>query len=183
VNVATVRLTVREGALPERPTFSEAASPANRLAVYRYLAHVTGDLDAAEDLTQAAFERALGRLDRFDPARGPLRAWLLMVARQVAIDEMRSTRSRRARELRFAVEGRASEPEPEVAAPLSGGLRAALDGLSPGEREAVALRVVAELTTAEAARVMGVTPGACSTTLHRALGKLRRAIDAEAPRV
>ncbi|MEW6583750.1 MAG: sigma-70 family RNA polymerase sigma factor [Actinomycetota bacterium] len=183
MNVAIPRPHAREAYLAERPSFAEAAAPANRLAVYRYLLHLTGDPHAAEDLTQEAFARALSRLDRYDPSRGPLRPWLVAVARRVAIDEARSSRSRRARERRFAAAQPPAEPEPEVPGDVSGDLRAALATLTPAERETVALRVVVELSAADAAQVMGVTPSACSTTLHRALGKLRRALDPEAPRV
>lgn len=183
MTTAIARLHAREGALAQRPSFAEAAAPANRLAVYRYLVHMTGDPHAAEDLTQATFERALTQLGRFDPARGGIRTWLVMVARRVAIDEMRAARSRRAREIRFAAQSDGVEPAPEVAGPLSPDLRTALDALSDAERETVVLRVVAGLSAGEAARVMGTSAGACATTLHRALGKMRRSLDAEAPRV
>jgi DNA-directed RNA polymerase specialized sigma24 family protein len=40
----------------------------------------------------------------------------------------------------------------------------------------IALRVVLDLDAAEAAEVMGVSPSACSSQLHRALTKLRREV-------
>jgi len=49
----------------------------------------------------------------------------------------------------------------------------ALRQLSRGQREAVALRVLLDLTTHEAAEVLGVAEGTVKTQLHRALGQLR----------
>jgi DNA-directed RNA polymerase specialized sigma24 family protein len=51
-------------------------------------------------------------------------------------------------------------------------LEAALAELSPAEREVVALRVLLELDGPTAARVLGISPTACSTRLSRALKRL-----------
>ncbi|HSI98531.1 MAG TPA: sigma-70 region 4 domain-containing protein, partial [Gaiellaceae bacterium] len=51
---------------------------------------------------------------------------------------------------------------------LDDGLRA----LTAAEREVVALRIILELDGEETARLLGITPTAVSTRLHRALGKL-----------
>ena len=53
-------------------------------------------------------------------------------------------------------------------------MAAALAGLTPTEREVVALRVLLDLDGAEAAAVLGISPSACSTQLHRAMTKLRK---------
>lgn len=53
-----------------------------------------------------------------------------------------------------------------------------MDKLSDTERESVALRVVIGLSGAEAAAVMGISVTACSTTLHRALTRLRSSMEA-----
>jgi RNA polymerase sigma factor (sigma-70 family) len=55
---------------------------------------------------------------------------------------------------------------------LSAELQEALRALSAGEREVVALRIVLDLEGEEVARLLGITPTAVSTRLHRALGKL-----------
>jgi len=178
VTDATLVLHATGARLAPRITFDQAAEPANRLAVYRYLVHLTRNPDLAEDLTQAAFERALTSLDRFDPARGPLRFWLVMIARRVAVDHMRSERSRRAREERYAAAEPDHAPPPDLPGEVSPEMRRALGSLSDTEREAVALRVIIGLSGTEAAAVMGISPTACSTTLHRALTRLRRDIGA-----
>jgi RNA polymerase sigma factor (sigma-70 family) len=68
-----------------------------------------------------------------------------------------------------------SEPR-EVGEPLAEGLspelERALAKLTPAEREVIALRVLLELDGPATARVLGISPTACSTRLSRALHRL-----------
>lgn len=146
--------------------------------VYRYVLYLTGDADVAEDLTSATFERALHRWSRFDPKRGSAKTWLCQLARGTALDHFRSEQRRRRREDSYA----AQPPRPAEALygeGLSPALETALAELSAGEREVVALRVVLELEGEEAARVLGISPTACSTRLSRALTKLAERVEAD----
>jgi DNA-directed RNA polymerase specialized sigma24 family protein len=59
---------------------------------------------------------------------------------------------------------------------LSPALESALHSLSAGEREVVALRVLLDLDGETAARLLGISPTACSTRLHRALQKLEEKV-------
>lgn len=157
-----------------RPDFASVAQE-NLDGVVRYLTHLVGDRDLAEDLTSATFERALRDWHRYDPGRARVSVWLVEIARRVALDHFRSEGRRRSREERYA----ARHPE-GVADPDPGGLsdpmRAALAGLTDAERELVALRVVLDLDAGEAARVVGSTRAAVGAGLHRALTKLRREV-------
>lgn len=156
---------------PVRPAFADAARD-NLDAVYRYLAHLVGNRDLAEDLTSATFERALRDWHRYDPSRARVNVWLIEVARRVALDHLRSDARRRAREQRYAARTPEAMPAAEPGG-LSPDMRAALARLTRAERELVALRVVLDLDAAEAARVTGGTPASVGAGLHRALTKLR----------
>ena len=143
--------------------------------VYAYVAGLLRDRSAAEDVTAQAFERAYRRRRTFNPRRGSRRAWLFGIARNAALDELR----RRRRRARLA-----AEPEDEgLAAPDQGAevairraaLRTAIAGLSPRERELVALKFFAGLTNAEIATVIGASESNAGTKLHRVIEKLRRA--------
>ena len=181
VAAATLKLPrsrARAGAR-ERPDFAEVAD-AHLDAVHRYVSHLVRDPDTAEDLTAAAFERALRRWDRYDPARGRPEVWLCSIARNLVMDHWR--RDRRMRRLQETLGRRATlaaAPADQAGTGLTG-LTDALDALTQGEREVVALRVLLDMTCEEAAGLMGTTATACSTTLHRALSKLRKEVAADA---
>jgi RNA polymerase sigma-70 factor (ECF subfamily) len=139
--------------------------------VYGYLLYLTKDWALAEDLTGETFETALRRWRKFDPRRGTARAWLLAIARSTALDWFRSESRRRRREQR----AESREPRPAdspFGEGLSDELEEGLRSLTAGEREVIALRIVLELDGEETARLLGISPTAVSTRLHRALGKL-----------
>jgi RNA polymerase sigma-70 factor (ECF subfamily) len=158
-----------------RPAFADVAE-AHLDGVFRYLVHLVGDRHIAEDLTSATFERALRDWGRYDPRKGRPPAWLVAIARGVALDHFRREGRRRAREERYAAQVSEALEGPEGPAGLPDDLRAALGRLTRGERELVALRVVLGLDAAEAGRVAGISPSAVGTGLHRALAKLRREV-------
>jgi RNA polymerase sigma-70 factor, ECF subfamily len=137
--------------------------------VYGYLVWFTGDRLLAEDLAGETFERALRLWHRFDPKRGSARTWLCQVARTVALDHFRSEKRRQRREQLAASPERLDE---RLLEGLSPELETALRTLTAGEREVIALRVVLELDGPTAARVLRISPTACSTRLSRALKKL-----------
>lgn len=154
-----------------RPAFA-AVAEAELDAVHAYLLFLTGDRDAAEDLTGATFERAFRRWRRFDPARGTARAWLCGIGRNLALDHFRSESRRRRRETNYA-QGVATTADPVWPDDT---VASALKELSPAEREVVALRVVLDFDGPTAARVLGISATACSTRLNRALKRLEELV-------
>jgi RNA polymerase sigma-70 factor (ECF subfamily) len=157
-------------------TFGDAAEK-HLDDVYGYLAWFTGDRFVAEDLAAETFERALRLWGRFDPKRGSARTWLCQVARTVALDHFRSERRRTRREELAAVP---EAFEARLAEGYSPELEAGLRGLTAGEREVIALRVVLDLDAGTAARVLGISPTNCTTRLNRALRKLEEAVNVAA---
>jgi RNA polymerase sigma factor (sigma-70 family) len=145
--------------------------------LFAYVCSLLGDRGAAEDVTALAFERAYRRRRTFDRRRGEERAWLFGIARNAALDELRRRRR---------LETLAAEPPDErVAAPDDGpevalrrtAVRSALVGLSPRERELVALKFHAGLTNGEIAKVLGMSETGVGSFLHRTMVKLREACD------
>jgi RNA polymerase sigma factor (sigma-70 family) len=137
--------------------------------VYRYLVFLTADPVLAEDLAAETFEKAFRSWKRFDPRRGGERTWLCQLARSRALDHFRSEARRRRRETDAVGELLVSEP---LAEGLSPELDSALRSLSAAEREVVVLRVVLELSSAEAAGILRIGRTASSMRLARALQKL-----------
>ncbi len=168
---SAIAVAVSEPTLAQ-PTFRQVAED-HLGTTYRYLTHLVSNRDLADDLTSATFERALKDWHRFDPEKGTPEVWLIQIARRVALDHFRSEGRRRGREETYASrEARVAEPPADPAGDAR--LREALAGLTRSERELIALRVVLELDSNEAAEVVGGSPSAVSSGLHRALGKLRR---------
>jgi RNA polymerase sigma-70 factor (ECF subfamily) len=153
-------------------TFTQAAET-HLDDVYGYLAWFTGDRGAADDLTGETFERALRLWHRFDPKRGSARTWLCQVARTVALDHFRSEKRRVRRDQLAATPERIDE---RFAEGLSADLESALQTLTAGEREVVALRVVLDLDAGTTGRILGISPTNCTTRLNRALKKLEEAL-------
>jgi RNA polymerase sigma-70 factor, ECF subfamily len=142
--------------------------------VWRLCARL-GDRDAADDLTQEVYVRALPALARFR-ADSSARTWLLQIARNVCVDHVRR-RQRRRRLLGRIVAG-------------SGGADALIDqgrtgevdlddavgSLQPDRREAFVLTQVLGASYAEAAEVCGVPIGTIRSRVARARGDLLRAV-------
>jgi RNA polymerase sigma factor (sigma-70 family) len=167
VSVAT---TVRAGGATEAPSLASAAER-HLDDVYRYVLYLIGDPNVAEDLTAETFELAARKWKRFDPRRGSERTWLCQLARSRTLDHLRAESRRRKREERFASD-HPEAVEQVFGEGLSPELDAGLRRLSAGEREVVVLRVVLDLDTDETARLLGISPSACTTRLSRALKRL-----------
>lgn len=137
--------------------------------VYRFAWRMSGPA-AAEDITQDVFVSLLRHPDRFDPARGTLRAFLLGIARNLALKHWRA-------EHRF---------EPLDAEPIAAELidfdrrdvgemvGQAVRTLGPLQREVVILAEYEGLTLAEIARAVDADVGTVKSRLHRARENLRR---------
>ena len=151
-------------------TFARAAED-HLEDVLAYLVYLTRDRNVAEELAGDAFERALRLWSRYDPRKGSVKTWLCQVARTTALDYFRAEKRRLRRETAYAVTEPRAASEP-LAEGLSPELERALAKLTAAEREVIALRVLLELDGPAAARVLGISPTACSTRLSRALHRL-----------
>jgi RNA polymerase sigma-70 factor, ECF subfamily len=148
----------------------------SREDVYAYVAGLLCDRSSAEDVTATAFERAYRKRSGFDPRRGTHRSWLFGIARNAALDELR--RRKRVAELQDEPVDDAAAPDEQADVSLRrAALRTGLAGLSPRERELVALKFFAGLSNTEIADVLGVSATNAGTRLHRTVEKLRRSCD------
>jgi RNA polymerase sigma-70 factor (ECF subfamily) len=155
----------------------EALYRAARDDVYAYVATLLRDRSAAEDVTSLAFERAYRKHGSYDSRKGGERAWLFGIARNAALDELRR-RKRHATLAADPADVTAQSPADHAEAALERtAIRAALAALPARDREIVALKFHAGLDNAEIADVLGLSVSNAGTLLHRAITKLREAID------
>jgi RNA polymerase sigma factor (sigma-70 family) len=148
--------------------------------VFAYAMTLVRDRTVAEDVTALTFERAYRRQSSFDAKRGTQRAWLFGIARNAALDELRS-RKRTASLLADPEAPAATVAAPEEdddAAVRRATVRAAFAQLDPRERELIALKFHAGLSNGEIAKVLGISAANAGTRVHRAVTRLRKACHA-----
>ena len=137
---------------------------------------VVGDRERAEDIVHDAFVAVWQKIGRYDPARGEIRAWLLTIVRNRAVDGLRGERPTLiVDDLADALVGGGPNPTWEEAAErLSGAqLGAALRQLPDEQRTAVDLAYFKGHTYREVAEITGVPPGTASSRMRLALARLR----------
>ena len=173
------------GAAPQasdEPSF-EALFREHEAAVQRHCRRLLGD-EADRDATQEVFLRARRGFASWDPER-PFRPWLLTVAGNHCIDQLR----RRSRETRI-FDHRDLDPADLLdpgPSPLRLSLRSeerghlldALDGLPQKYRLPLVLRYFQELDYDAIGDVLGVSRGQVGTLLFRAKRLLRQALDGD----
>ena len=130
------------------------------------------DRDAAEDTLQSAYLRILSGKARFD-GRSSLRTWVFGVIRRTALEERRRGIVRRSRE-QPEEHGSDSVADPALGAELAvehaearATLLAALDTLSPRQREVLHLVFYHDMTIEDAAVVMQISLGSARTYYDR----------------
>jgi len=158
------------------PLDFDALYRAARDDVYAYVVTLLRSRSAAEDVTAQAFERAFRKAKSYDPGKGGPRAWLFGIARNAALDELRRGK-RVATLVAEPVDAAAAPDEAAERALERAAVRDALAGLPPRDRELIGLKFHAGLDNAEIAAVLGVSVSNAGTQLHRAMTKLRRAVD------
>jgi|SRR6266508_302450 len=142
-----------------------------------------GNEAAAEDLVQDSFVKLLRSADNFDPARGSLDTWVLLVARSLALDALRR-RVLEARTLEAArpLDDADPEPGPDRVAEthdLVERARRAMSGLTDGQRAALELAYFGGKTSAEVAELEGIPLGTAKTRIRSALIRLRQALQTD----
>lgn len=153
---------------------------ANVDLIWRFTCARLGDPERASDATSLTFQRALSGLASFRPERTAtgttFRAWLLRIARNVVIDEVRRQRPTRSLDNDAVGEwlvapGRSPEEE-AVASDERRRVLTAMNHLPDTPRQIVELRLWG-LSVAEISDLLGMSESAIKTAHHRAYRRLR----------
>jgi RNA polymerase sigma-70 factor, ECF subfamily len=142
--------------------------------IYNYFRFRVGADADAEDLTAHTFERAWRARERYRSDQAGFSTWLFTIAHNVAVDFLRTRRSRVSLD---AVEEMAGEGTPEEDAERHSDLKrlTALAGSLPErEQELIALKYGASLENRAIARLLRLSESNVGTILHRVVQTLRR---------
>ena len=142
-------------------------------AVYRFAWRMSRSPATAEDITQDVFVGLLRHPGRFDPERGTLRAFLLGIARNLALKHWRTAHRFEPLDDDDAIVAEPFDPERGDVGDFVG---RAVRALRPLQREVVVLADYEGLTLAEVARAVDADVGTVKSRLHRARENLRRAL-------
>jgi len=155
-----------------------------RLA-YSLILRVVRDEGIAEDLLQETFLRVWNRAQAFDTDKGALGPWLLAVARNRAIDYLRSAGARMSRALELdETENPAMFTDFEkqlLNADRIRRVKDAMERLSPNQRTVIELAYFEGLSQSEMAERMGQPLGTVKAWARAALKNLRDEFGAAVP--
>jgi RNA polymerase sigma-70 factor (ECF subfamily) len=140
--------------------------------VYSYVAYRVGAGADAEDVTSTVIERALRYRASYDPRKGDPRSWLIGIARTCVDDHLRA-RTHLPLQAADISDGHSDD---ETIDRMS--VSAAIAGLDGRDRELIALRYGADLSSREIGRILEMTPGAVDVALHRSRERLRHELAA-----
>ncbi|KUJ69624.1 RNA polymerase subunit sigma [Streptomyces albus subsp. albus] len=144
---------------------------ATRTDVWRYVSRLSADPQAADDLVQETYLRALRGLPRFE-ARSSARTWLLSIARRVVVDRLRRHAARPrlsdTEDWQVLAERTQSRGLPDLGFDDGVALSQLLAALPYERREAFVLTQLLGLPYAEAALVAGCPVGTIRSRVARA---------------
>jgi RNA polymerase sigma-70 factor (ECF subfamily) len=158
------------------PLAAAALVRATQSDVWRLCAAL-GDRGSADDLTQETYLRAFTALPRFE-GRSSVRTWLLVIARRVCADAVRSRRRSRLTLVREDADLEAlAAPDAADRVGEAGAVGDLLARLDADRREAFVLTQLLGLPYAEAAEVAGCPVGTIRSRVARARADLVAALD------
>jgi RNA polymerase sigma factor (sigma-70 family) len=135
-----------------------------------------------DGLTNDVFVQVHRNLATFEGDVHGFRSWLFTIAHHRMIDDRRRANRQPPVQREIAAEdevGLGDVEEDAFAVLAHDEVRDMLAVLSPDQRDVVLLRIVADLSVEDVARMMGKREGAVKALQHRALAALRRHLDAE----
>lgn len=155
--------------------------------IYRtYAPPVTGYLavrgaNEPEDLTSETLFHVARSIDRFEGSEESFRSWVFVIAHRRLIDDRRSAGRRvEQTELDHDLVETGGDVETEALNSLAlNDMHDLLEPLTDDQRAVIALRLIADLSLAETAEIVGKRVGSVKALQRRALATLRRHLEAE----
>ena len=153
-----------------------------RLA-YSLLVRVTRDHSVAEDLVQELFIRVWNRIRDFDAERGSLGVWILSIARNIAIDHVRSAQARFQTKLRpieqtDQIHFSYKPKEPESLLDNARAVSQAFSDLNSNQKRVMEMAYFQGFSQSEIAAELQEPLGTVKSWMRSAMERLRTAVKA-----
>lgn len=128
-----------------------------------------------DDLAAETFLHVARNIEQFEGDEESFRSWVFVIAHRRLIDARRAANRRPQIADRVEEDGEGGDVEEEAMGRLGNhSVQELLDQLTEDQREVLALRVVADLSLKETARVTGRDVGAVKALQRRAIQRLQR---------
>lgn len=143
--------------------------------LYGVVKRVVSDDQTAQDVLQEVFVKIWSNIGRYDPAKGRIYTWMINIARNAAIDKLRSKgeimkgKIQTGDDIVINTEKGTTERSTDTI-----GLRKAVDGLEPEYRAIVELAYFNGYTQDEISRVLDIPLGTVKTRMRHAMKVLRQ---------
>jgi len=152
---------------------------------YSILLRITRDQSVAEDLLQELFLRVWNRARDFDPEKGAFGVWLLSIARNMAIDHVRSASARFQSRVRpFAPSDQIAlsyKPrDPESVLDSAKAIKSAFSGLTANQKKVLELAYFEGLSQTEIAAHLQEPLGTVKSWMRSGMERLRAVVKAGA---
>lgn len=147
--------------------------------MFRYAYNIVKDQFLAEDVVQEALVKIWKKRDQLIEIEKK-EAWCVTIARNLAIDKLRSAKKKRTTDITEQYGVSDNDPNPERKAILKDALAQVteiMNTLPENQREIVYLRDVEGYTYAEIAEILDFSVDQVKVNLHRARKSLRQKLD------
>ncbi|MFC1976042.1 RNA polymerase sigma factor [Chloroflexota bacterium] len=143
--------------------------------IYRYIYRQVNDVETARDLTAEVFHRFLKAMQQGKGPDRALQAWLYRTAYNGVVDHYRRQKHRQHLPLKEELVDVDDDPVRLAESHMSAeAVRAALQHLTPDQKQVLIFKFLEGLSNQETAAVMDKPVGAVKSLQHRALAALQR---------
>jgi RNA polymerase sigma-70 factor (ECF subfamily) len=148
--------------------------------IAHYASYHIGSKTDAEDIAGEVFLKALESLGSYEKRGIPMQVWLFKIAHNLVVDFLRKMSKRKTVDIQSVTI--VSDESPEMTAEVNieiNRVKEAMGLLTQKQRQVLSLRFLGELTSKEAAAIMGKSDGAVREMQRAATAKLRELLATE----
>jgi len=145
-------------------------------ALFTIINQIVPDKDTASDVLQEVFVNVWRKIGSYDETKGRLFTWMLNIARNAAIDKVRSKGYRDNQRTQSIAEGESGMAMSSNLVVNDVGLKKVLTPLNEEYRKLIDLSYFQGFTHEEIAKMLGIPLGTVKTRIRTAISQLRTMI-------